>query len=484
MARPSWCLLLPILALLSFGNGAPKIEWSESYDAALAQAAEEGKVIFVATSIADEARCEHFAKVVYRDKAVLVWTNRTVNVMGCVSEHKKKKECPKFPGSTCEQHRRIEADLRERLILVNDKEVAATPQHLWLTPEGKLLFSVPFEMTADELSWCFTAAHRIVHPNSFQKFTEDARPPRRLTFGRSWSPVPGDELARGLLPTELAEDLKKLKTSRGGGQVPIWLSVLFTDEDKAVDHARTELGGSLSWVGGGITKNTVRFIGATAPQSFHTVVAEFQGSPDSSIRREVAVAYEQLAADKSLPSVLKGLSGEKNPKLVPAWLRAVGACGFGNKKARRALLKACKNDEDDVSRRNALIALGSMDRRDDIREALTDGLASDDSLDRIAAACGMALARDPLHEKALKETIADCADAKEKGHLQTALHVLLGADAAALKPIAVLAAGDQITRERLFFGEITAPVAPEKDEEPDATDPPAPEGEDQEDGGE
>jgi len=454
-ARPFLLVAFP----LALAQPAPRIEWSAGWTEASARARAEGRAIFVAVNADGEARSERLARSIYRDKEVVLQAAETVNVVGSISTHGRARSCARFPGITCEDHRRMEALLRERVLRANGEGVVAAPQHAWLRPDGSVLLSVPFELASEELAWCFVAARRALSPEAPPDFPPQARPPRRLLFGATWTPAQGDLLGRGLTPGELETELSGLRS--GGpfrpGVVEAWRRVLFTDEKDALDHARSELGsGLLGWLRGDLLVSTIHLIGSASPRSFHEVLEHFARDAQAGVRAEAAVAYEQLGAPDALKTVRAALAKEGEPEVRASWLRALGACGRDDAGTRRALLKEAGSKAADASgarlRRNALVALGHLAQHADVRAALSQSLDGAGADERLAAACAMALARDPFYVEPLAAAAAACADEALAAELTLALRVLRGADAALLEAPVRRVAGDRIRRERVFFG--------------------------------
>ena len=408
--------------------------------------------MFVAINDDEEARSEAFMKL-YADKAVVAQSEFTVNVVGSPGGEDGKKKS-RFAGMSVAEHRAMYEELCRDVVRVNDQGVTATPQHAWVHPDGTVLFTVPYEMTKEELLWCFAAARRAVAEDPTRiDFPKGARPPRRLSFsGDGWS-IDGDDRGRGLTPDELEQELAALK--RGGVAAldrARWGRVLFTDEKAAHEYANSNLGsGWLDWMGGDFLRYLIHAIGAVSPRSFHPVLADFLKHKEAGVRHEVAVAYEQLAAPDALKTVRSGYKGAKEPQLRGAWLRALAATGHGDKRTRKAVLDAA-TDEDDVVRRSAIVALGHLDWHADVRAFLVAKLGASQGPDGLAAAVAMALTRDPYFLETLERAAKDREGTEVHDGLQRALTVLRGADAAALSELAVECTGDDLERERVFFG--------------------------------
>ena len=250
-------LLLPVLAA--------DITWEADYEAARARATEETRLIFVAVHSDEEARSETFFKKVYKDKAVKRLTGETVNLLACLDiGWKKRCECAKAGDLDDDDAKFMEAAIREELLAANDEGIVASPQHLWLDSQGNLLLCVPYEMTPEELAWCFAEAARMAGTAVPEV---EGRAPRRLLYRDAYRPPDGDEFGRGLRTEEVEEALSELKgASSGGGRfgggrfggggggggwgrrIELVLQLAFTDEKDAQEQVAQQLGsGFLTW---------------------------------------------------------------------------------------------------------------------------------------------------------------------------------------------------------------------------------------------
>ncbi len=443
-------LLGPALLLAPPGAG-DEIAWRADHAMVVERARAEKRVLFVAVTMDDETRCEDFVDRVYDDREVRRLAQRTLNLVGSRELHRKGDgECPRLGSVSCRDHLRVEAALREAHLGVNESGAMAVPQHLWLDSGGEVLLSVPFEMSAEEMIWCFVTALRRADSELELAMPDEARPPRRLLFGRAYTPPSGDSLARGLTEDELETEIKRLKSSFfSGGRFGSLAKILFTDDPDAVEYGKLAYGRSLlTWSGNEYLSRSLHTIGVLAPMNFWVVLENFARDDDPRVRKETAVALEQLAAPRSYKLVKRSLSKEKDPSVESAWLRALGAVGHGESGARKVLLKAATSDDDEVLRCNAILALGHLQGHEDVREVLIGALAAEAGGARIAAACAMAISRDALYLAPLTEAVGEATE----GDLLLALEVLRGADLGRIEAAVRRVSRDDLRRERVFFG--------------------------------
>lgn len=447
-------LLLTTLFLAATAVSAPAgaIEWSPSYEEALARAAAEGRVVFVAYDHEDEGRCNYFLEKLARDKDVVALAERTLNVPVSLETHRKSGKCPRFKGLTCDDHRRSEAALRGAIVPENKHGVVAFPQYLWLDGEGKVLYSVPYELDREGLIWCFVAALRRAGVEDAPELPEGVRPPRRLLVGDVYRPQDVDQLGRGLTEDELETLFKSMKSSIFGmANYEGRLRVLFTDEPSAVDYARVELGGAASLMGGERLTQIIHTIGEISPPSFWKALLDFEKMKNEEIRAEIAVALEQLATPQAAKLARSAFGREKDERLRPLWLRALAACDGADAGTRKKVLELCDAAGESRMRASATIALGYLAPHPDVRERLAAGLTDLSGELRVAAACAMALSRDEGYLEPLSRAVEVCAEGSEKEVLSRALQALRSGGLERLEEDVARVTGSDVSRRRIFF---------------------------------
>lgn len=433
---------------------AAQIPWEASWEAAVSRAKEEGRVLFIALNCDEEARAERFARELYRDSEVVELSALTVNLVGSAADHRSgDRSCRRFGGPSCTEHRRVESALRDEVIPGNESGIVAAPQHVWLAPDRKVLLSVPFEMSREELLWCMVTALRSIDPEKAPPMPEDARPPRRLLMGEIYRPQSADRLGRGLIPAELDEEIKRMKASWGGGSRAGALArIAFTDEKDAAKYLRVELrSGILGWLGTDLVQSSVHLLGVLVPTSGWEAIEVFAKDGDPAVRNEAAVAFEQLGEREAYRTVKTALSREKVPEVEKNWLRALGATGYAEAGARRTLLKAASSEKSELLRMNAIVALGYLDPHADVREALLGLLGSLSRDERRAAACAAAISRDQSYAPALRAAIEAAEDDELGKALESALNVLEGGNLRLIEDLVRKTAEDSVSRERIFF---------------------------------
>src|SRR5206468_1736167 len=145
----------------------------------LSRAREQKRVVFLAVNMDGERANERMVEKVYRDKAIVALAASTLNLVASAAEHAPlDRTCPRFAGLHCLDHRRIDTAVRDQILKPDSQGFVIAPQHVFLDPEGKVILSVPYEITVPELEWCFVTALRAVDPQCKAAMSPGARPPK------------------------------------------------------------------------------------------------------------------------------------------------------------------------------------------------------------------------------------------------------------------------------------------------------------------
>lgn len=464
-------LLLPAIAALSapFLTHAPTdaggIVWQTEWETAFTQARDEKRVVLLAINMDGEKANDRLAKETYRSKEVGGATTEIVALIGSQSEH-GSGSCSRFAGLDCVQHRAIDQKARAEVLVAGPDDEVIAPQHVLLDGEGNVLLSVAYEISADELIWCITAARRTLDPDADIPMPSGATAPRRLKVGGLASY--DAETVRPLTEEELAEVIKRLKSGqlKGGELVEEIIKLLATDHPDAIDAVRAELLNAQRRATGGRRgpeaaervaeqrRRMVRRIGEVSPASYWEVLTAMLADNDLSLRLEAAVALEQLAAPEAAKELKSRLSKEDDPEVQRGIVRALGTCGSGDGSARKKMLSAAKDKKDVLLAWNALFALGNSAGEKSVAKALVATLESGDEGAQRATALGLAFARD----SSLRDAMIASRDAAEpgsplRGTLEASLAVIDGGDLELIREEILAVCGDTIPRRRWFLND-------------------------------
>ncbi len=455
------------------------IAWQAGFEKTLERAAAEKKVVFLAVNMDGERANDRMAEKVYRDKLVVELSAKTLNLVASATEHAPMdKDCPRFGGVRCQDHRRVDTGARKD-VLKSDKEgLVIAPQNVFLGPDGKVILSVPYEITADELAWCFVTALQKVDAATAPPMPASAHGPKRLILGATYDPSGADAGGSLVPPTkkEVEGIIARLKKGLPGEERMAELRrLVLSDEPDAVEYIGLELkssGGGMGGGGGGGGKGggggggagaagrgaggdarhrlILHAIGYLAPPAYWEMVAEFLDDNDETLRREAAVALEQLGSPLAVPALTKALAAEKEPGHQKDLVRALGACGANDAKTRAALIKRAKGDKQSLVRANAYLALGWSASDPEVKALLRATLEKGDDLDREAAALAVAISRDAAWTSVLETAAAAAQAANAKAAIEAAKAVLNGGPLAGLREHVVRVGRDEVPRDRIF----------------------------------
>lgn len=469
--------VLPVLLAVLVQPAPGGIAWQGDLDKALEKAAAEKKVVFLAVNMDGEKANERMVAKVYTDREIVELSGRTLNLVASAAEHAPgDKPCPRFPGVTCKEHRTVDTAARHDVLKSDDQGLTVAPQSVFLGPDGKVILSVPYEVDARELAWCFVTALTRNDPDLKLAMPERARMPRRLVLGGVHDPktsITGALMA----PTkkELDELIKTLRkgTLEANERITTFARVLMSEEPEALDFVQDELrsggfgplggggggggkgggGGAAGARGGGGSEKhrmILHAIGMVSPSIYWKLAADSLEEHEASIRAEAAVALEQLAVAESTKVLLALLAKEEDPTVAKEMLRALGATGAADPKVHALLVKRARTEKNELLRLNAILALGACDPDPEIRTTLQTLLSTGTEKERTAAACAAALSRDATWLSVLEPLAATATDAGLGQALAAAITVLKGGEIRGIRETVVKIGSDKIQRERLF----------------------------------
>ena len=447
-------LLAPVEVLSHSSSRPAKVEWTADLAEGLERAAEEGRVVLVALGAVEEARSAAHVKELYSSKKLSAYFEAAVNIPAWSCALGEERALPRFSKLEPEDHVNNLIVATERWLKPNSKGVVPLPQHLWVSPEGELLLSCPYEIDVEEFAWCFDEALRRAGVDERPEPVKGAHPPRRLLFEDVLALGDEDDLGRGLTSDELDALLKEMNkrflTERDRGDV---IRVLFTDDDSAVSFLGKQFG---LWELGGpriapIIDGTFELLGTISSKRYIEVLEAFATHNRASLRARVAVAFEQIGHPDGLSTVKKALKKEKDDEVRAEWVRALGACGFGQKSALNTLAKLAEKEKDDRVRRNAILALGHLLPAEGAFDFLTELLGTADGEDRSAAILALALGR----ATGARELIAGFEEGEDDEDvlklIRRSLKVLDGGNLYEIQSSFSLISESEVGRARLFF---------------------------------
>jgi len=474
--------MLTLLATLALASSpAADIAWQPSLEKARERASAEKKVVFLAVNMDGELANDRMADKVYSDKTVLELSTHTLNVIASAAEHAgAEKPCPRFPGITCMDHRRADSTARKELLKADRQGFVVAPQHVFLGPDGKVILSVPYEVSAAELEWCFATALQKATPELKLALPPQARMPRRVVLGGVYDPGSSDAGAAPPTHKEVEELIKELrKGSMGRDTIPMLMRLLLSDDPAAIEFIGQELKGSnqggagqggggqggggagLAGRGGGSPsgrhRRILHGIGELSPPAYWPLVADFLGHNEVELRSAAAVALEQLGAPEAVRDLQVQLGKEKDALVQGRLLRAIGSSGAADAKVRTLLLNRLKTEKKPELRAAAIAALGWLDADPAVATELESLLAKGTDGERSCAVGAMAVSRSERWTAVLEKALTDASDEAQKKLLQTGIDALRNGNLKAVGEIFARATKDELERPRIFGGAARRP---------------------------
>jgi len=456
------CVLPPGASVSPAKEG---IAWESDFESTLARAKEDKRVVFVAVNFDGERACDRLADKTYHDKGLVALTASTLNLIASPSSHGSgDRACTRFEGTKCLEHQKVDIWARRDVLKPDSAGYVIAPHHVFLDPEGKVILSVPYEVSVGELAWCFVTALRTVDPQSKVAMPASARPPRRLILGGVYEPsasgVSGPATREEVL--RLVKELKK--GMKGEQRIEALHRILSSDEPEGIEYILAELrsggggggggrGGAAGAARGGGGDQRARLlhaIGALSPPSYWETAAEFAVGAEKAMRHESAVALEQLAAPESLKAVQNALFKEDHVEIKKDWIRALAAAGATDAKVRKDLLKRAGSEKDELLRVNTIVALGSLAPDEEVATALTKTLESGSANEKAAAALAMAISRDPRWLAELDAEAEASSDATVDEACAAAAKALRQGGLLAIREVLKKVAKDEVERDRWF----------------------------------
>jgi hypothetical protein len=350
-----------------------------------------------------------------------------------------------------------------------------------------VILSVPYEISAAELEWCFATALAKAAPELKVALPSQARAPRRVILGGVYDPANGDAGAAPPTHKEVEELIKELRKGRmDKDAVTMMLRLFLSDDPAAMEFVGQELKGSdtlgggrggggggggggrggggggaggagagaAGRAGGGGDKHQriLRAIGELSPPAYWPLVADFLGNSEAELRSEAAVALEQLGAPEAQKDLQNQLGKEQLPLVQARLLRAIGSCGAPDAKVHALLLKRVRSEKKPEVRAAAIAALGWLDPDAAVSSELQELLAKSQDPERSCAVAAMAISRAESWKPLLEKALADAQDEALKKLLKTGLDALKTGDLKPIAPILESATKDDIERVRLFGG--------------------------------
>ena len=323
-----------------------KITWAKDFDAALAKAKKENKLIVACISMKGERVCDVILAEHYRDPKITALSRHTVNLF-C---------SPHGTAAQKEMEHRVRINLLKKS--VNDLMVA--PQHVIFSPDGKVISSVPYFLSIGELEWMWAESLRK-HDSDFQwKYGERVRAPSRLKLAKVET---AKEIVKPPTKKELDVILRAIKREWGGyygakEKLPVIVRHPGSVARKFVERILKSLETSDK------ERITVlRTIGANSPRAWYGVVTPMLSRDDPGVRAAAARALRDLGERKAVRALVARWRKETSTDVRGELLRAMAACGPTDVHVVKLLPFVLKEHADEDVRVHAVIAVAALESR-------------------------------------------------------------------------------------------------------------------------
>jgi hypothetical protein len=407
--------LVPLLAaLLPVTLPAQGIRWTPSFEAALATAKAENRVVVLAFNLAGERANDELVDDHYRDPLLAKLTAHTINVFCSIAAE------PRVPGVTPAQQQAAEQRARLEVLKIGPGEDVVAPQHVFVGPDGAVLSSVAWRVTKGELEWAIVDAIRKVDAKFEWQLSAAARAPGKLGFGA----VERGQNRKPPTKADVDEALKEVRKARGGllrslDKIDV---LLRSDEPAAIEFVEATLNG----VPPAMLAGSLDTIGLVSPKAYHALVASHTGHREEDVRKAAARALEALAEPKALPALLKQWKVEKAHPVRGLLLRAMASCGPAHKDVLAAIEKVLAKEPEPLVRAHAVLALGLCEDKTRVSAGLGQALRDGSPTVRAAVAFVLAQRRDADFAPRLDEAAHREPEPDTKAWLEAAAKVVRG----------------------------------------------------------
>lgn len=409
-------LLLWVTAHLSDTLPA-QIRWEKSFDAAIAKAKAEDKILFIALNMDGERANDQMVSDHYQDDTLVKLSLETVNLFCSNNIHTRTGRCPRCKGPSCAEHRANDFAVRRKILKVDGEVPIVAPQHLFVAPDGAIINSASYFITKGELEWMWARAIKTTRPDFDHKPSGRVRAPEQLRKGAVDSSTLDEKPPT---PKEVKESLRTVKklSQPPGRDVRAWGKFFNEVQTKARTLIRSDDKKALEW--GKATMRSykdlrtqlIEDVGDYAPKAWSKVIEEWLGAKSEETRLATIVALEKLADPKSVAALRSSCRKEEVDEIAGRCYRALATCGPTNKLAIRTVSKAATSHRSALIRAHAVVAAGKLEDRKAINKCLTSAIQDKDPLVRSTAVYAIAVRQDEAmlpRVKALSQSEADPA---------------------------------------------------------------------------
>jgi hypothetical protein len=341
-----------------------QLPWVGGLAAAFDEAKRRKAIVMVVLNMDGERGNDRMLAEVYTAAAVREAAKKVVPTPASLSKHAEVDDakgacrvCSRFGRIPCADHCATEEVVRRDWLKRGPKDDVESPRHMFLTPEGKLLFERVWTIEPDELVQLIDRAARCDEKALATWDTTEAR------LARVADPVRCVRrfAVRDLLAARDATMDEKLAEA-----------VRKSDKDDVV-------------------RDVLSMMGADANLARIDLIRKLLAAPSDAARREAAAAA--VAAQKgreTFDALVAAIAREKHVETKCVLVRALAVAGGDPAATRDHLLHAVKSGEPAV-RPHAAVALAPWARDDAVVDALRKVPANDKLTENLRAAAAWTL---------------------------------------------------------------------------------------------
>ncbi|MFQ5505616.1 MAG: HEAT repeat domain-containing protein [Planctomycetota bacterium] len=312
----------------------------------------------------------------------------------------------------------------------DDEDWIVAPQHIFISPEGEVLSSVPYQITVGELEWMMLHAIRMLDPDFEWKETGRMRAPRRLKMKETEK---AEASKKPPSRKEVEAIIKRIKKESFGYYGAIdKLPIIVRHQGKQARNYTKRVLGAFE-TADSQRCNVLRIIGRNSPRSWWNVLTPFLSHESESVREAAALALRDLGESKSIKSLNRRWKKEKSIPVKGRILEAMAAAGPADWRPRGLLAKVLAGEKNESLRVRATLASGMLEDRETVTGNLARALGDPSAKVRASAAYAIAVRRDRELLPHLRQRLEKEPDSSVKHWLEEARKVVEGATLAAFE---------------------------------------------------
>ena len=345
------------LAWASFASAQEAIRWEGDLDAALDRAKTEGRPLLVAFNMDGEWANDEMVTARYRDPKVVGRSSGFICLAASKFDHTTVKEgdrevCSRFGSVTCAEHKQVERDARRRYL--GGRSLVNAPQHLFVGPDGALLFRREWLVSTSQLLALMDRALREAGRGGnggADGMPDSLRPPATPFEKTRWA-----ERFRAKSIDEVRQALRE---------------AVALDREEAEALLEEEYGRAGS---GDDRAEILRAMGQPGYERAVPFLLRVASGRDRMTRRHAIVSLEIVGADAAADPLFQAARRETDESVLKELLRAVAKLAPARKEVADLVLKRA-SDPKELLRGNALVAAADLADGGRAREAIRKGLA-------------------------------------------------------------------------------------------------------------